>query len=111
MQHCGLHVQAPCCPERQNYMKRAKKISLDDNSKASSLSVGVPNRRPVNLYCVFWPGWCAKRTQGCILVRAECPYVQSLLLVLLALKFVVGVTNGREREEVPSLYVWCVEWG
>jgi hypothetical protein len=33
-----------------------------------------------------WPRWCAKRTQGRILVRAECLYVQSLLLVLLALK-------------------------
>jgi hypothetical protein len=39
------------------------------------------------------------------MVRAECPYVQSLLLLMLqALRFAVGVTNGREREEVPSLW-------
>jgi hypothetical protein len=55
------------------------------------------------------PGCCAKRTQGCILVRAECPYVQSLLFVLLVLKFAVGVTNGRERDEIPSLWWSGVE--
>jgi hypothetical protein len=53
----------------------------------------------------IWPRWCAKRTQGCMLIRAEYSYVQSLLLlVLLALRFAVGVTNEQERKEVPSLW-------
>ena len=36
-----------------------------------------------------------------ILVRAECPYVQFVAVarVISAEKFVVGVTNGREREK------------
>jgi hypothetical protein len=50
-----------------------------------------------------WPRWCAKRTQVCILVRVECPYVQALPLVLLALRFTVGVTNGWQRDEILSL--------
>jgi hypothetical protein len=37
------------------------------------------------------------------MVRVEYPYIQLLLLVLLALKFAVGVTNGQERDEIPSL--------
>ena len=38
--------------------------------------VGVSNRRLVNLCLRVWPGWCARKTQGFILVWAECPYVQ-----------------------------------
>jgi hypothetical protein len=68
------------------------------------LCVDVSNHQRVNLYLRIWPRWCAKRTQGCILVRVECPYVQLSLLVLLALKFVIGVTNRIEREEVLSLW-------
>ena len=40
-------------------------------------TVGVSDYRLVNLYLRVWPGWCARRRQGFILVRAECPYVQS----------------------------------
>ena len=39
--------------------------------------VGVSDHQLVNLYLHVWPGWCARRTQGFILVWAECPYVQS----------------------------------
>ena len=39
--------------------------------------VDVSDHQLVNLYLRVWPGWCARRTQGFILVRAECPYVQS----------------------------------
>ena len=38
--------------------------------------VSVLNHRLVNLYLRVWPGWCARRTQEFILVRAECPYIQ-----------------------------------
>ena len=39
-------------------------------------SVGVSDHRLVNLYLYVWLGWCARRTQGFILIWAECPYVQ-----------------------------------
>ena len=39
-------------------------------------TVGVSSRRLVNLYLRVLAGWCARSTQGFILVRAECPYVQ-----------------------------------
>ena len=39
--------------------------------------IGVSDHRLVNLYLRVWPGWCARMTQGFILVRVECPYVQS----------------------------------
>jgi hypothetical protein len=48
---------------------------------------------------------CAKRTRGCILVRAEYPYVQLRVAArVTCTEFVVGVTNGQERDELPSLY-------
>ena len=34
------------------------------------------DHRRVNLYLRVWLGWCARRTQGFILVRAKRPYVQ-----------------------------------
>jgi hypothetical protein len=43
----------------------------------STPTVGVRNHQLVNFYdCMFRLGWCAKRIRRCILVRAECPYVQ-----------------------------------
>ena len=39
-------------------------------------TIGVLNRRLVNLCLRVWPGWCAWRTQGFILVQEECPYIQ-----------------------------------
>jgi hypothetical protein len=63
----------------------------------------------VTLCLRVWPGWCARKTQRVILVRAECPYVQSELLVFLHW-FAVGVTNGREREN-GLLNLWVsVVW-
>jgi len=39
-----------------------------------------------------------------ILVRAKCLYIQFELLRSCT-RFVVGVTNGREREQLPSLWL------
>jgi hypothetical protein len=75
-------------------------------------TVGVSYRRLVNLYLRVWPEWWARKTRKFILVQAECPYVQFELLVFLHW-FVVGVTNGREREWAPKYLVakCCVgEW-
>ena len=46
-----------------------------------------------------------------ILVRAECPYVQFMAAarVICTEKFVVGVTNGRERER-SQVFDGKVEW-
>jgi hypothetical protein len=56
-------------------------------------TVGVSNSQLVNFYCASGLG----KTQGFILVWAECPYIQFDLLVFLHW-FAVWVTNGRERE-------------
>ena len=55
-------------------------VDLETRKKPlpSAPTVGVSNHRLVNLYLRVWPGWCPRRTQGFILVRAECPYVQSV---------------------------------
>jgi hypothetical protein len=45
-----------------------------------------------------------RRTQGIILIRAERPYVQCDAARVTGSVFAVEVTNGREREDVPSLY-------
>jgi hypothetical protein len=50
----------------------------------------------------------AKKTRGCILVRAKRPYVQLRAARVTCTKFVVGVTNDRERDELPSLWRLCV---
>ena len=44
--------------------------------QSDEVSVGVLDHRRVNLHLHVWLGWCARRTQGFILVRVECPYVQ-----------------------------------
>ena len=67
------------------------------------LSVFLDHRR-VNLYLRVWLGWCARRTQGFILVRAERPYVQFAVARVTSTWFVVGVTNKRDRERIPSLW-------
>ena len=50
-------------------------------------------------YCAFGPDGMLKDTRF-ILVRAECPYVQFAAAagVISTERFVVGVTNGRERD-------------
>ena len=47
-----------------------------------------------------------------ILVRAECPYIQFVAAarVISTEKFVVGVTNGRERD-MSQVSDGKVEWG
>ena len=67
-------------------------------------TVGVSSHQLVNLYLRVWFGWCARKTLGFILVWAECPYIQFGTARVTDTWFVVGVTNGREREEVPSLW-------
>ena len=64
------------------------------------LSVFSDHRR-VNLYLRVWLGWCARRTQGFILVRAERPNVQFTAARVTDTWFAVGVTNRRERERIP----------
>ena len=69
-------------------------------------TVGVLSKHQrVNLcYYASDPDGVLKDTRF-ILVRAECPYVQFVAIarVISTEKFVVGVTNRREREKVPSL--------
>ena len=64
-------------------------------------SVGVSNkRRLVNLYlCALGPDGALKDTRF-ILVRVECPYVQSIAAYVISTEkwFVVGGTNSRERD-------------
>ena len=63
--------------------------------------VGVSSKHQrVNLYyCALGPNGVLKDTRF-ILVQAECPYVQSIAVahVINTERFVVGVTNGRERD-------------
>ena len=56
------------------------------------------------------PRWCAKKTRF-ILVLAECPYVQFMAAahVISTEKFVVRVTNGRERDK-SQVSDGKVEW-
>ena len=64
-------------------------------------TVGVSSKHQrINLYyCAFGPNGVLKDTRF-ILVRAECPYVQfaAATRVISTERFVVGVTNGRERD-------------
>jgi hypothetical protein len=66
-------------------------------------TVGVSYHQLVNLDYAFWPGWCARVHKDLYYFWQNIPTSSSRWLVLLVLKFVVGVTNGRERDEVPSL--------
>ena len=56
------------------------------------------------------PGWCAKKTRF-ILVWIECPYVQFMVAanVISTEKFIVGVTNRRERDR-SQVSDGKVEW-
>ena len=54
----------------------------------------------VNLYLCVSLGWCAWRTQGFILVRAEHAYVQFAAARVTGTSFAVGVRNRRERERI-----------
>ena len=55
-----------------------------------------------------WLGWCARRTQGFILVWTKRPYVQFAAAHVTDTWFAVGVTNMRERKRISSL--WWKEW-
>ena len=51
-----------------------------------------------------WLGWCARRTQGFILIRAERPYVQFTTARVTGTWFIIGVINRWEREMILSLW-------
>ena len=71
---------------------------------STKLFVGVSDHLLVNfVICASDPDGCARRTQGFILVRTERPYVQFAAARVTGTWFVVGVTNRRERERIPSL--------
>jgi hypothetical protein len=59
--------------------------------------VGVSYHRLVNLYCPFGLDGELGRHKGLYWFRLNIPTSSSRLLVLPALKFIVGVTNRRER--------------
>ena len=61
-------------------------------------------------YCALDPDGVLKDTRF-ILVRAECPYVQftAVARVISTERFVVGVTNGRERDR-SQVSDGNVEW-
>ena len=61
------------------------------------------DHRRVNLYLRVWLGWCARRTQDFILIRAERLYVQFAAARVTDTWFVVGVTNRLKRERIRSL--------
>ena len=62
------------------------------------------DHRRVNLYLRVWLGWCARRTQGFILVRAERPYVQFIAARITGTWFAVGgYKHVREEEDPKSL--------
>jgi hypothetical protein len=50
----------------------------------------------------------AKRTRRCIPVPTQRPYVQLRVARVTCTKFVVGITNDRESDELPSLWWLCV---
>ena len=79
----------------------------DENILVSVLS----KYQRVNLcYCASDPDGVLKDTRF-ILVRAECPYDQFMAAahVISTKKFIVGVTNGRERER-SQVSDGKVEW-
>jgi hypothetical protein len=80
------------------------KSNLQYTRNNNSGTVGISYRRLVNLCLRIWLGWCAKRTQGYIVVRVKCPYVQSLLLMLLALNVCSRGYKRAREDEVPSLW-------
>ena len=53
-------------------------VKTRKNPLPGAPTIVVSNHQLVNLYLRVWPGRCAQRTQGFILVRTECPYVQSI---------------------------------
>ena len=61
-------------------------------------------------YCALGLDGVLKDTRF-ILVREECPYVQFMAVahVICTKKFIVGVTNGRERER-SQVFDGKVEW-
>jgi hypothetical protein len=67
--------------------------------------VSILNHRLVNLCCVFGPDGELGRHKVLYWFGLNVPTSSLRLLMLPALKFAVGVTNGRERDEIPSL--WC----
>ena len=75
-----------CC-NIKNYVTQLLKHVLQH------LSVFLDHRR-VNLYLRVWLGWCARRTQGFILVRRNVPTSSSLLLVLPAFGLQLGLQTG-----------------
>jgi hypothetical protein len=66
-----------------------------------------PTLRQVNLFVyVPWTGWCARWAQGLYWFGQNIP-TSSLRWLMLSTpcysKLIVGVTSGRDKEEIPSL--------
>ena len=85
--------------------RKVSKITLQQGHYVAhilKLAVSVFRVNTNEYICLLrvWPGWCAKKDTRFILVRAECLYVQFLAAarVITTEKFIVGVTNERERD-------------
>ena len=71
-------------------------------------SVGVPYHRLVNLCARHYSGWlCKDLTRGLYWFGRNVPTSSSSTRAL-ALKFAVGVTNGRKRNGLPRSLVVSV---
>lgn len=101
--HALWHTTIGLCAHIELYLY----VGTSEWSLLSSLSVfGSPAGE--YLVCAFGAGWCARWTQGFILVRAEYPYVQFELLVFLYQFVAGGYKRAREGAGVQSLWTLCV---
>ena len=78
---------------------RTSLVRWSNASECPGVSVSIKQQRVNLYYCALDPNDVLKDTRF-ILVRAECPYVQFVAAarVISTERFIVGVTNGRERD-------------
>ena len=111
----SLHTHGHHRQHRRSHPRQSKAVGSAPSASpfqpplplSLSLSPSLPvfsDHRRVNLYLCIWLGWCARKTQGFILVRAERPYIQSIVARVTSTWFVVGVTNWLGREKVSSFW-------
>ena len=74
-------------------------MSISEDATICIVGVSSKHQRVNLYYCALDPDGVLKDTRF-ILIRAECPYVQfaAAARVNSTERFVVGVTNGRERD-------------